>query len=169
MAVRVVTDQTAIETPVVTSRQGILGTVGRGLARNRKAVAGLGLFGLFVLLALLAPLIAPYDPHALQFSQMLQPSRTHLLGTTGTGQDIFSQLVFGTRESLLIALGAGVGATLVSVIIGVSAAYMGGVPDHFLNLFTDFFLVLPALPLTNIIGTYLTNRGLVVLIGVLFI
>src|SRR6266487_2192393 len=133
MAVRVVTDTAVVETPLVASRQGILGTVGRGLAGNRKAVAGLGLFGFFVLVSLLAPLIAPYDPHALQFAQMLQPSRTHLLGTTGTGQDIFSQLVFGTRESLLIAVGAGVGATVVSVIIGVSAAYMGGLWDHMLN------------------------------------
>src|SRR5881392_2304979 len=169
MAVRVVTDQTAIETPVVTSRQGILGTVGRGLARNRKAVAGLGLFGFFVVVALLAPLIAPYDPHALQFQQMLQPSPTHLLGTTGTGQDIFSQLVFGTRESLLIALAAGLGATVVSVIIGVSAAYLGGLSDHVLNLFTDVFLVLPTLPLMIIVGTYLNNRGLLVLVAVIVI
>src|SRR5256885_2342726 len=169
MAVRVVTDQTAIETPVVTSRQGVLGTVGRGLARIRRALAGLGVFGFFVVVALLAPLIAPYDPHALQFSQMLQPSPTHLLGTTGTGQDIFSQLVFGTRESLLIALAAGLGATVVSVIIGVSAAYLGGLSDHVLNLFTDVFLVLPTLPLMIIVGTYLNNRGLVVLIGVIAI
>ena len=169
MAIRVVTDQAPIQAPTVTGRRGALGSVARGLTRNRKALAGLGVFGLFVLVAILAPVIAPYDPHALQFDQMLQPSRAHLLGTTGTGQDIFSQLLFGTRESLLIALGAGLGATLVSVIIGVSAAYMGGVPDHFLNLFTDFFLVLPTLPLMIIIGTYLNNRGLVVLIGVIVI
>ncbi|TMD98833.1 MAG: ABC transporter permease [Chloroflexi bacterium] len=158
-----------MQAPTVTGRRGALGSVARGLTRNRKALAGLGVFGLFVVVAILAPVIAPYDPHALQFDQMLQPSRAHLLGTTGTGQDIFSQLLFGTRESLLIALGAGLGATLVSVIIGVSAAYMGGVPDHFLNLFTDFFLVLPTLPLMIIIGTYLNNRGLVVLIGVIVI
>ena len=169
MAIRVVTDQAPIQAPTVTGRRGALGSVARGLTRNRKALAGLGVFGLFVLVAILAPVIAPYDPHALQFDQMLQPSRAHLLGTTGTGQDIFSQLLFGTRESLLIALGAGLGATLVSVIIGVSAAYMGGVPDHFLNLFTDFFLVLPTLPLMIIIGTYLNNRGLLVLIGVIVI
>jgi len=169
VAIRVVTDQAPIQAPTVTGRRGALGSVARGLTRNRKALAGLGVFGLFVLVAILAPVIAPYDPHALQFDQMLQPSRAHLLGTTGTGQDIFSQLLFGTRESLLIALGAGLGATLVSVIIGVSAAYMGGVPDHFLNLFTDFFLVLPTLPLMIIIGTYLNNRGLVVLIGVIVI
>jgi len=169
MAIRVVTDQAAVEAPVVATRRGVLSNVGRGLARNRKAVAGLGLFGFFVLVGLLAPLIAPYDPHALQFTQMLQPSRTHLLGTTGTGQDIFSQLVFGTRESLFIALGAGLGATVVSVIIGVSAAYLGGLSDHVLNLFTDVFLVLPTLPLMIIVGTYLHDRGLLVLVGVIVV
>src|SRR6185312_14629655 len=104
MAVRVVTDQPAAETPVVATRRGVVATVLRALASNRKALAGLVLFGFFVLVALLAPLIAPYDPSALQFNQMLPPSGRHLLGTTGTGQDIFSQLVFGTRESLLIAV-----------------------------------------------------------------
>ena len=169
MAVRVVTDQAPVEAPVVTGRRGTLVALGRALTRNRKAVAGLSLFGFFVLVAILAAVIAPYDPHALAFNQMLQPSGAHLLGTTGTGQDIFSQLVFSTRESLLIALGAGLGATVLAVIIGVSAAYLGGLSDHFLNLFTDVFLVMPTLPLMIIIGTYLNNRGLLVLIGVIVI
>ena len=165
MAVRVITEQA----PVATGRRGTLRGVVRALLRNPKAVAGLTLFGSFVLLALLAPLISPYDPHALQFGQMLQPSTGHLLGTTGTGQDIFSQLVWSTRESLLIAVGAGLGATVLSVLIGVSAAYLGGAWDHILNLFTDVFLVLPTLPLMIIVGTYLNNRGLVVLIGVIVV
>jgi peptide/nickel transport system permease protein len=169
MAIRVVTDQAPAQAPILTGRRGAVGAVARGLTRNRKALAGLGMFGFFVLLAIFAPLIAPYDPHALQFDQMLQPSPTHLLGTTGTGQDIFSQLVYGTRESLFITLGAGLGATLLSVIIGVSAAYLGGVWDHVLNLFTDIFLVLPTLPLMIIVGTYLNNRGLLVLIGVIVV
>src|SRR5690349_21221922 len=125
MAVRVVTEQA----PVVAGRRSVGATVSRALASNRKAVAGLVLFGFFVAVALLAPVIAPYDPSALQFDQMLPPSGKHLLGTTGTGQDIFSQLVFSTRESLLIAVLAGLGATAVSVLIGVSAAYMGGLWD----------------------------------------
>ena len=169
MAIRIVTDQAPVQAPIVTGRRGAVGAVARGLTRNRKALAGLGIFGFFVLLAIFAPLIAPYDPHALQFDQMLQPSPAHLLGTTGTGQDIFSQLVFSTRESLFIALGAGLGATVISVIVGVSAAYMGGLWDHVLNLFTDVFLVLPTLPLMIIVGTYLNNRGLVVLIGVIVV
>ena len=169
MAIRVVTDQAPIQVQPVSSRRGALGGVARGLARNRKALGGLSVFGFYVFLAIFAPVIAPYDPHALQFSQMLQPSPTHLLGTTGTGQDIFSQLVFGTRESLFIALAAGLGATVLSVIVGVSAAYMGGFLDHVLNLFTDVFLVLPTLPLMIIIGTYLNDSGLPVLIGVIVV
>ena len=164
MAVGVVTQR-----PAASGRRGALTAVAASLLRNRKAAFGLGLFGFFVLVALLAPVLAPYDPHALEFTQMLQPTRTHLLGTTGTGQDIFSQLVWSTRESLVIALGAGLGATVVSVIVGVSAAYMGGVWDHVLNLFTDIFLVLPTLPLMIIVGTYLNNRGLIVLMGVIVI
>src|SRR3989442_8639135 len=123
-AVPAVTHPGLVGTPVL-SRRGIAGTIARGLTANRKAMAGLVLFGLFLVVAILAPVIAPYDPHALQFGQMVQPSGAHLLGTTGTGQDIFSQLVFGTRESLLIALAAGLGATVISVVVGVSAAYMG--------------------------------------------
>src|SRR5262245_14929348 len=165
MAVRVVLEQA----PIQSARRGALSNVARGLARNPKALAGVSLFGFFVLVALFAPLIAPYDPNSLQFAQMLQPSARHLLGTTGSGQDIFSQLVWSARESLLIALGAGLGATVLSVLIGVSAAYLGGIPDHVLNLFTDVFLVLPALPLMIIIGTYLHNRGLLVLVGVLVV
>src|SRR5438093_875772 len=169
MAVRVVTDQTPLATPVVVGRQGAARALARALVRNRKALAGLSVFGFFVLVAIFAPLIAPYDPSALAFNQMLQPSRAHLLGTTGIGQDIFSQLVFGTRESLLIALAAGLAATAVSVIVGVSAAYLGGLWDHALNLFTDVFLVLPTLPLMIIVGTYLNNRGLLVLVAVIVI
>jgi len=164
VAVGVVTQR-----PAASGRRGALTAVAASLLRNRKAAFGLGLFGFFVLVALLAPVLAPYDPHALEFTQMLQPTRTHLLGTTGTGQDIFSQLVWSARESLVIALGAGLGATVVSVIVGVSAAYMGGVWDHVLNLFTDIFLVLPTLPLMIIVGTYLNNRGLIVLVGVIVI
>src|SRR5437588_1260518 len=164
MAVGVLTQR-----PAASGRRGALTAVAASLLRNRKAAFGLGLFGFFVLVALLAPVLAPYDPHALEFTQMLQPTRTHLLGTTGTGQDIFSQLVWSARESLVIALGAGLGATVVSVLIGVSAAYLGGVFDHVLNLFTDVFLVLPTLPLMIIVGTYLNNRGLIVLVGVIVI
>src|SRR5256885_15402625 len=59
--------------------------------------------------------------------------------------------------------------SVISVVVGVSAAYMGGLWDHILNLFTDVFLVLPTLPLMIIVGTYLNNRGLLVLVAVIVI
>lgn len=163
--------------PVITNREvappearesalrHVLGVV----ASNRKALAGAVILVTLALVALLAPWVAPYDPHALQFAQMLPPSGQHLLGTTGAGQDIFSQLVWSTRESLLLAVVAGVMATVVSVLVGVSAAYLGGLWDHFLNLFTDVFLVIPTLPLMIIIAAYAQSHGLGVLIGVIVV
>ena len=169
MAVRVVTDVAPMEPPRASSRTGVLGAVGLALLRNRKALFGVAMLVLFASVALLAPVIAPYDPHALQFDPILGPSARHLLGTTSFGQDIFSQLVWSTRQSLVLALVAGLVATLISVIVGVSAAYLGGLSDHLLNLFTDVFLVIPTLPLMIVVAAYARGGGVAVLIAVIVI
>ena len=169
MAVRVVTDVTPMEPPRASSDTGVLGAVGLALLRNRKALFGVAMLVLFASVALLAPVIAPYDPHALQFDPILGPSARHLLGTTSFGQDIFSQLVWSTRQSLALALIAGLVATLISVIVGVSAAYLGGLSDHLLNLFTDVFLVIPTLPLMIVVAAYARGGGVAVLIAVIVI
>jgi len=169
MAVRVVTDVTPMEPPRASSDTGVLGAVGLALLRNRKALFGVAMLVLFASVALLAPVIAPYDPHALQFDPILGPSARHLLGTTSFGQDIFSQLVWSTRQSLVLALVAGLVATLISVIVGVSAAYLGGLSDHLLNLFTDVFLVIPTLPLMIVVAAYARGGGVAVLIAVIVI
>jgi peptide/nickel transport system permease protein len=169
MAIRILTDQAPPETPAVSSRAGVLGTLGGSLITNRKALTGVVLICIFALVAIFAPVIAPYDPNSLQFQQILGPSREHLLGTTGNGQDIFSQLVWSTRQSLVLALVAGFMATLISVVIGVSAAYLGGWWDHVLNLFTDVFLVIPTLPLMIVVAAYAKSGGVAVLIAVIVI
>jgi peptide/nickel transport system permease protein len=169
MAIRIVTDQPPLEAPAVSSRAGVVGTLGRSLITNRKALTGVVLLGIFAIVAVFAPVIAPYDPNSLQFQQILGPSRAHLLGTTGNGQDIFSQLVWSTRQSLVLALVAGFMATLISVVIGVSAAYLGGWWDHVLNLFTDVFLVIPTLPLMIVVAAYAKSGGVAVLIAVIVI
>jgi peptide/nickel transport system permease protein len=168
MAIPIVATQEPIE-PLSSPRAGVLRNVASSLASNRKALTGVILLGGFTLVAVFAPIIAPYDPHSLQFDQMLPPSGAHLLGTAGNGQDIFSQLVWSTRESLLLAVAAGVMATVISVIIGVTAAYLGGFWDHSLNLFTDVFLVIPTLPLMIVIAAYAQSHGVLVLIGVIVI
>jgi peptide/nickel transport system permease protein len=169
MAVRVVTDVAPMEAPPASSRAGVLGAVGLALLRNRKAMFGVAMLAFFTLVALLAPFIAPYDPQALQFDPILGPSAQHLLGTTSFGQDIFSQLVWSSRQSLVLAIVAGLMATLISVIVGVSAAYLGGLWDHVLNLFTDVFLVIPTLPLMIVVAAYAKSGGVVVLIAVIVI
>lgn len=167
MAVPIVTGQELVEP--AEPRAGVIAGVARGLLSNRKALAGTAIIAVFVLVAIFAPVLAPYDPHSLAFDQLQGPSPRHLLGTTGNGQDIFSQLIWSTRESLLLAIIAGALATIASVIIGVTAAYLGGLWDHVLNLFTDVFLVIPTLPLMLVIAAYVESHGVWTLIAVITI
>ena len=87
------------------------------------------------------------------------PSAQYLLGTTQTGQDVLSQLLTGIRLTLELALLVGVIATALSVLVGVTSAFLGGVWDEVLSLITNVFLVIPALPLLILLLGYLPNRG----------
>jgi len=167
--VRLIADQTALAAEAAHPEAGAVQIVGRAMLRNRKALVGAVLLALFVVVAVIPAILAPYDPHAQIFEQTLPPSRAHLLGTTGNGQDIFSQLIWGTRESLVIAILAGLLTTALSLLVGVSAAYLGGLSDHALSLITDVFLVLPALPLMIVIAAYARGGQLWVLIAVIVI
>jgi peptide/nickel transport system permease protein len=152
---------------VAQARHGRWGDLWRAIRRNRKAVAGVLLLLVFVVLSIFPGQIAPYNPRAEIFPPALGPSWHHLLGTTAYGQDIFSQLVWGTRLSLVIALAVGGIATALAVLVGVSAGYLGGVSDGFLSLVTDVLLVLPIFPLIIVIAAYEKNAGLLTLIVVL--
>ncbi len=147
--------------------QGRWGDVWRAISRNRKAVAGVLLLLVFVVLAIFPGQIAPDDPAAEIYPPAQGPSLHHLLGTTAYGQDIFSQLIWGTRLSLVIALAVGALATALAVLIGVSAAYLGGIADGILSLVTDVILVLPIFPLVIVIAAYRRNSGLLTLVVVL--
>jgi oligopeptide/dipeptide ABC transporter ATP-binding protein len=148
-------------------RYGRWADLWRAISRNRKAVAGVLLFLVFIVLAIFPGQIAPYSPTAEIFTPALGPSRDHLLGTTAYGQDIFSQVVWGTRLSLVIALAVGALATVLAVLVGVSAGYLGGATDGFLSLVTDVILVLPIFPLIIVIAAYEKNAGLLTLVVVL--
>jgi peptide/nickel transport system permease protein len=169
MSVRIVTDQSQASSQLGSGRTRVLGNVVGALLSNRKALAGAILIAIFTIVALVPGLLAPYDPHSQQFDPILGPSRLHLLGTTGNGQDIFSQLIWSTRQSLLLAIVAGLMATVISVLVGVSAAYLGGLWDHVLDLFTDVFLVIPTLPLMIVVAAYARSGGVIVLIIVIVI
>ncbi|MCU1491847.1 MAG: transporter permease [Acidimicrobiaceae bacterium] len=139
----------------------------RTVRSSRKAVFGLAVLMILVVLALFPGQIAPDSPSAEIFGPGLGPSAAHWFGTTSYGQDIFSQFVWGTRVSLIIAVIAGILATVLSVVIGVSAAYLGGIADGVLSLFTDVFLVIPAFPLVVVIAAYSKNGGTAIIIAVL--
>ena len=139
----------------------------RALLRDRKGTAGAILLLFFVVLAVFPGQIAPYNPAYIGFPRGLGPSAAHWLGTTSQGQDIFSQLIWGTRYSLIIAVAAGGLATLISVLVGVSAAYLGGIRDGILSLITDVLLVIPIFPLIIVIAAYLRSAGLADIIIVL--
>ena len=146
------------------------GSVVTAIRSNRKAMVGVVIFGVFAVMAAFPQLFTSVtDPQLRAFDVSLPPSREHLLGTTAFGQDIFAQLVYGTRQSLLIAIIAGAFATVLSVLVGVSAGYLGGVGDGALSLFTDVFLVIPTFPLIIILATYAGKGSISVVIAVLVI
>jgi peptide/nickel transport system permease protein len=148
-------------------KHGRWGDLWRAISRNKKALVGVLLLLLFVVLAIFPGQIAPYDPSAEIFTPALGPSRAHWLGTTSYGQDIYSQVIWGTRLSLVIALAVGAIATVLAVLVGVSAGYLGGATDGVLSLVTDVILVLPIFPLIIVIAAYEKNAGLLTLVVVL--
>ena len=141
----------------------------RAFRHNRRAVAGALIFALFCLVALLAPVIVPYSPSDINFTPLLHPSASHLLGTTENGEDILSQLIWGARASLFVGLVSGVLISLVQLVMGVFAGYVGGVFDMVAVAVTNVFLVLPSIPLLIILAAYLQGGGLLMLIGVITI
>jgi peptide/nickel transport system permease protein len=131
----------------------------RTLWANGKARIGLVILGLDILVALLAPLIAPHSPTATTFPPYLSPNTTNWFGTTGNGQDVFSQMVYGARISLLVGIIAGAVATFVAVTIGLIAGYRPGIVDEVLSFVTNLALVIPGLPLMFILAAYLKSRS----------
>ena len=127
-----------------------------------KAKAGAVLLGFFALVGIFGPMFTPYDPNYQNPSpamSLIGPSAQHILGTTTSGQDVFSQLLVGVRLTLELALLVGIIAGALSVIIGVSAAFLGGVWDELLMLLTNIFLVMPGLPLLIILLGYFQHAG----------
>jgi peptide/nickel transport system permease protein len=128
------------------------------LPRSPKVLIGIGSLIVFLVLAVIGPWIAPYSPSR-TFSTTVSfpqpPSAAHLLGTTQQQQDVLSQLLAGGRSTVLVAFVAGLVATVLSVVIGVTAGYLAGLGDDLLSMLANFFLVMPALPLLIVIFGFL--------------
>jgi len=126
-----------------------------------KAKVGGAILGVFILIAIIGPTVAPYDPSAINATQnvALGPNAHHLLGTAVDGGDIFSQLLVSIRGTVVLGVLTAAIATFLSVAIGVTAGFLGGVADEGLSLVTNVFLVLPALPLLIIVLGFLPHSG----------
>jgi peptide/nickel transport system permease protein len=182
------------------------------LISNKKSLAGLCILGFFILVALFAPIIAPYDPKAdrttttslisvnktdpstltsetmadgsdkstyeetttkvfqktvVYFPLRSPPVPGHILGTNHAGNDIFSQLVWGTRVSIFVGLATGLFVILLSLTLALVSGYSGGMIDDVINFFTNVILVIPGLPLMIVIATYVTMHGILPIVFIL--
>lgn len=137
---------------------------------SHKARFGIVVVALYVLLAVFAPLIAPHDPTDSDFVPLAGPSSTNWLGTTTSGQDIASQLIHGTRISLLVGLLGGLLATVIALLIGMVSGYAEGtLLDDGLSFMTNVALVIPVLPLIITLVAYSEVRGVGLIVAVIAI
>jgi len=181
------------------------------LPRSPKVIAGLVILGVFAVIAVIGPMIAPYSPNetgiycrtacsgAQAAAAWLQtivvqpaeqvcnaagicfsspavlafvpkpPSSAHWLGTTVFAQDVWSQLLAATRATLLVGFIAGAIATALSVLVGVTAGYLGGNADEGLSLLSNVFLAIPGLPLLIVLASYVPSAGANVVIIALIV
>lgn len=182
------------------------------LVSNRKSLVGLCMLAAFALVALFAPLIAPYPPKIDRLETVEQlgepsldeetiaeeypsdmrdvityrstltreytktvdyfplrsgPSAAHPLGTNHAGNDLLSQLVWGTRVSLTIGLATGLFVTILSLTLALLSGYLGGIVDDVITFFTNVMLVIPGLPLMIVVAAYVTMKGVLPIVLIL--
>ncbi len=155
--------------PATTRSRSSLGRAGaffggawRFVSGNSKVAAGCGIIGFFVLVAIFGPLFIHGNPLRFTPAISLGPSAAHPLGTNQGGQDVFGQLVLGTRSSIFWALLAGMIVMVISVTVGLLSGYFGGFVDDALSLFTNIFLVIPSFPLAIVAVQYFNRSELTV-------
>jgi peptide/nickel transport system permease protein len=137
-------------------QRSLWGDARRRFARNRNSILGLTIVVAFVLIALLAPLIAPYDPQAMQLSNIfLPPDAEHLFGTDKLGRDVLSRIMFGGRYDLGLTLISVAVTVLLGLFTGTMAAYFGGMLDNILMRCVDILLAFPAFVLALALVTFL--------------
>jgi peptide/nickel transport system permease protein len=126
--------------------RGQLEDIWRRYRRNKLAMVGLGMVLVLVVVALLAPFIAPYDPQQQNLLNTIEPpSAEHWFGTDTLGRDVFSMMLYGLRLALMVGVGTMLGSLLIGVTVGAIAGYFGRSWDSVLMRVTDIFLAFPYL------------------------
>ena len=125
----------------------------KGFWANRKARVGCILVGFLSLLTGAAHLFMESDAASSQHHpSLVPPSLDHWFGTTIQGQDVFSQFILGAAPTIYFAVLIGIGVTTLSVLVGVTAGFLGGWVDHLLSLVINIFLLIPGLPLMIVLA-----------------
>jgi ABC-type dipeptide/oligopeptide/nickel transport system permease subunit len=140
----------------------------RRFKRYKPAIFGLCFIGLLVILAIFAPLIAPYDPDAVDTKlRGAGPSADHWLGNDDIGRDILSRIIYGTRIALIVGIGATSIAVTIGVFVGATAGYFGGKVDFILSRLIDTLMAFPLLALLLTLSTVFgpSLRNVVIVIG----
>lgn len=125
------------------AKESYLQTVYRRFRHHRLAMVSVVILVILCGAALLAPVIAPYDPTDIGGMMCVGPSREHLLGTDQIGRDVLSRLLYGTRISLLVGVMATLISTVIGVLLGLAAGYFGGVLDMVIMRITDMVMSFP--------------------------
>jgi peptide/nickel transport system permease protein len=126
---------------------------------------GLGVLALFIFLAIFGRAIAPYDPNASSLDVLASPSWSHILGTTESGADVFSQILTGARVSIVVGFAAALISAALGSVVGLAGGYFGGWTDRILDAFENWFLVIPTLPLMIVLARLLEpSLGVLILV-----
>lgn len=137
---------------------------------NNMALVGVIIIAFFVLMAIIGPIISPFESTQIASSRseiFNPPSAEHWLGTDNQGRDVLSYLMSGSRISLIVGITATIISMVLGTLIGVVAGYFGGVIGNILMRVTDFFLVLPWLPFCMVLAAILGNNiwNIILVIG----
>ena len=149
---------------------GFAATLRKYILKNPKAIIGLCIILLFALVAAFAGVLTPYGPRSIEFMPWEKPGSANLLGTNSYGQDIFTQVVYGARTTLLVGILAGLIASLIGTAIGLIAGYKGGTVSEVLMRIVDVFLTIPSLALNIVIASLLPRMSIgytILVIGIL--
>ena len=140
--------------------------------RDPYAAIGLAIYAVFVLVAIFAALLVTHDPLEILFTENydlarnLPPGAGHVLGTTYSGRDIYSQLVMGTRGALIVGLTAAFCVVAIGTIVGLVAGYFGGWVDTLLMRLADLALGIPFLPFVIVLASFLDPSQWNVVLGI---
>jgi len=136
---------------------------------NKLGVIGIVILLAFVFIAVFAPYIAPYNPYERVGIPFEPPSAQNLLGTNDIGQDILSEIIYGTRTSLVMGVLSACVALIIGTTVGLTAGYFGGYVDTVLMRIVDVILVIPMLPLMILLAAFLGPSfwNIIIVIGIL--